>query len=85
MNGIELCERIAESWPDLPVIVITAFGTVEYAIAAIRAGAYDFIIKPFETRGPGGGAGARRRAPPAGGGGADAPQGGRGVHAASAS
>jgi two-component system, NtrC family, response regulator AtoC len=49
MNGLELCERIVESWPDVPGIVITAFGTVEHAIGAIRAGAYDFIIKPFET------------------------------------
>ncbi len=49
MNGLELCERIAESRPDVPAIVITAFGTVEHAIGAIRAGAYDFIIKPFET------------------------------------
>src|SRR4029453_10246191 len=49
MDGLQLCERIAETWPDVPVIVITAFGTVEHAIGAIRAGAYDFIIKPFET------------------------------------
>jgi two-component system response regulator AtoC len=49
MNGLALCERIAESWPDVPAIVITAFGTVEHAVGAIRAGAYDFIIKPFET------------------------------------
>ena len=49
MDGLELCERIAETWPDVPAIVITAFGTVEHAIGAIRAGAYDFIIKPFET------------------------------------
>jgi DNA-binding NtrC family response regulator len=49
MDGLELCERIAHTWPDVPAIVITAFGTVEHAIGAIRAGAYDFIIKPFET------------------------------------
>ncbi len=49
MNGLELCERIATNRPDLPVIVITAFGSLETAIAAIRAGAYDFITKPFDT------------------------------------
>ena len=49
MSGLELCERIVESRPDVPSIVITAFGTVEHAIGAIRAGACDFIIKPFET------------------------------------
>ena len=48
MNGIELCQRIAGSRPDTPVIVITAFGSLETAVAAIRAGAYDFITKPFE-------------------------------------
>jgi two-component system response regulator HydG len=49
MNGIELCERIVANRPDLPVVVITAFGSMETAIAAIRAGAYDFLTKPFET------------------------------------
>jgi len=48
LNGLELCERIAANRPDLPVVVITAFGSLDTAIAAIRAGAYDFIPKPFE-------------------------------------
>jgi DNA-binding NtrC family response regulator len=48
ISGIELCERLASSSASLPVIVITAFGTLDSAIAAIRAGAYDFITKPFE-------------------------------------
>jgi DNA-binding NtrC family response regulator len=46
MNGLELCERIVVNRPDVPVIVITAFGSLETAVAAIRAGAYDFITKP---------------------------------------
>jgi DNA-binding NtrC family response regulator len=49
MNGIELCERIVANRPDIPVIVITAFGSMETAIAAIRAGAYDFVTKPIDT------------------------------------
>ena len=49
MSGLELCERIAQNRPDIPVVVITAFGTFETAVAAIRAGAYDFITKPFEV------------------------------------
>jgi len=49
MDGLELCQRVVEIRPDIPVIVITAFGTVEHAIGAIRAGAYDFITKPIET------------------------------------
>ncbi|HEY2386341.1 MAG TPA: sigma-54 dependent transcriptional regulator [Candidatus Binatia bacterium] len=48
MNGLELCERIVAAYPDVPVVVITAFGSLETAIGAIRAGAYDFLTKPFE-------------------------------------
>jgi len=48
MTGLELCERVAANRPDLPVVVITAFGSLDTAVAAIRAGAYDFITKPFE-------------------------------------
>jgi len=47
MNGLELCTRIVENRPDIPVIVITAFGALETAIATIRAGAFDFVTKPF--------------------------------------
>src|SRR5215470_12252067 len=47
MTGLELCERVAQNRPDVPVVVITAFGSLETAVAAIRAGAYDFITKPF--------------------------------------
>jgi DNA-binding NtrC family response regulator len=49
MNGFELCERVAGRRPDTPVIVITAFGSLETAVLAIRAGAYDFISKPFDV------------------------------------
>jgi two-component system response regulator HydG len=48
MSGIQLCERIVANRPDIPVIVITAFGSLDTAVAAIRAGAYDFLTKPFE-------------------------------------
>jgi len=47
-NGLELCERILGSRPNLPVVVITAFGSLETAVAAIRVGAYDFVTKPIE-------------------------------------
>ena len=49
MSGLELCERIVTSRPDVPVIVITAFGSIQTAIAAIRSGAYDFVTKPLEV------------------------------------
>jgi two-component system response regulator HydG len=48
MDGIEFCSRLAANRPDIPVIVMTAFGSLETAIAAIRAGAYDFVTKPIE-------------------------------------
>ncbi len=48
MNGVDLCHRLGESRRDLPVIVVTAFGSLETAIATIRAGAFDFITKPFD-------------------------------------
>jgi len=48
MNGLELCHKATEAHPQLPVIVITAFGSLETAVQAIRAGAYDFITKPFD-------------------------------------
>jgi two-component system response regulator HydG len=48
MNGVELCRQIVESREHLPVIVMTAYGSMELAVGAIRAGAYDFVTKPFE-------------------------------------
>jgi two-component system, NtrC family, response regulator AtoC len=48
LDGVALCERVVANRPNLPVIVVTAFGSMDAAIAAIRAGAYDFIAKPFE-------------------------------------
>ena len=47
-SGIELCERAVAVQPGLPVVVMTAFGSLDTAVSAIRAGAYDFITKPFE-------------------------------------
>jgi two-component system response regulator HydG len=48
MTGLELCKRLLELRPTTPVLLITAFGSMDTAIAAIRAGAYDFLPKPFE-------------------------------------
>lgn len=49
IDGIQFCERITSNRSDIPVVVITAFGSLDTAVAAIRAGAYDFITKPFDT------------------------------------
>jgi two-component system response regulator HydG len=47
-GGLELCQRIVASRPDLPVMLLTGFGSFDTAVAAIRAGAYDFISKPVK-------------------------------------
>jgi len=47
-SGIELCEWLRANRPDVPCVVITGFGSLDTAIAAIRAGAHDFLPKPFE-------------------------------------
>ena len=47
MSGIELLKRIQVDFPGIPVIVVTAFGTVQSAVNAMKAGAYDYITKPI--------------------------------------
>jgi DNA-binding NtrC family response regulator len=46
MSGIELCEQLYVRYPDCAPIVLTGYGRLDTAIAAIRAGAYDFLTKP---------------------------------------
>lgn len=47
LSGIDLLKRIRVDFPDIPVIVLTAFGTVQSAVNAIKAGAYDYLTKPI--------------------------------------
>ncbi len=47
-NGIELVQHITRNWPDLPVAMITAHGSMESAIEALKAGAFDFVSKPVD-------------------------------------
>ncbi|PLY01681.1 MAG: sigma-54-dependent Fis family transcriptional regulator [Desulfuromonas sp.] len=47
-SGIDFCAEVHENRPDLPVVIMTAFGSLETAIAALRAGAYDFVTKPVD-------------------------------------
>jgi two-component system NtrC family response regulator len=47
LSGIDVLRRVRSQSPDIPVLVITAFGNVETAVEAMKAGAYDFIGKPF--------------------------------------
>jgi len=48
MNGLETFQAIHDLEPKLPVIIMTAYGTTETAIKAIKTGAFDYILKPFE-------------------------------------
>ncbi|MCI0407082.1 MAG: sigma-54 dependent transcriptional regulator, partial [Acidobacteria bacterium] len=47
-DGLEMLPRIKEVRPDLPVIIMTAFGTLQAAVQAMKRGAYDYITKPFD-------------------------------------
>ena len=48
LNGIEALKLIRKRWPSLPVVVVTAYGTIRLAVEAMKEGAVDFITKPFE-------------------------------------
>ena len=49
MNGMELLEECKKIKPDLPVIIMTAYGTIEMAVEAMKKHAYDYITKPFQN------------------------------------
>jgi two-component system NtrC family response regulator len=49
MSGIELLDELRRLYPDLPVIIMTAYGTVEKAVTAMKKGAFDYILKPFKN------------------------------------
>jgi two-component system, NtrC family, response regulator len=48
MSGLDVLRSVKAKAPDVPVVVITAFGSVDVAVEAMRSGAYDFIVKPFK-------------------------------------
>jgi two-component system response regulator AtoC len=48
MDGMELMRQVRLRWPDIPVIVMTAFASIDTAIRSIHAGAYDYVSKPYE-------------------------------------
>src|SRR2546426_2870333 len=49
MNGLETLRRIREASAKLPVIMMTAYGTTQMAIEAMKLGAYDYLLKPFDV------------------------------------
>ncbi len=48
MDGLELQARLAEAAPDLTVVIMTAYASVDTAVRALKSGAYDYIVKPFD-------------------------------------
>ena len=50
MSGIDLCKMIMQKYPDLPIIMLTALGTIDEKIEGFDAGADDYMVKPFEIR-----------------------------------
>jgi len=48
LTGLEVLRHVTTKVPDVPVVILTAYGTVEGAIEAVRAGASDFLLKPVE-------------------------------------
>ncbi len=49
MNGLEFCERVVANRPDIPVVVMTAYASLETAISALRVGAEDYVTKPVSV------------------------------------
>ena len=49
MDGNILLKKMKEHYPNIPVMLMTAYGTIEQAVAAIREGAVDYLVKPFEA------------------------------------
>jgi two-component system NtrC family response regulator len=48
VSGMDLLDRVRSEWPEIPVVIITAFATVQSAVQAMRAGAYDYLTKPID-------------------------------------
>ena len=46
-DGLQMLDQLCKRWPDIPVVIMTAHGTIDDAISAIKQGAYDYITKPF--------------------------------------
>ena len=49
LGGMRLCRQLHDDRPEIPVVVLTAFGSLETAVEAIRAGAWDFVTKPVDV------------------------------------
>lgn len=50
LDGNAVCKAVVDGRPDVPVVVMTGFGSMETAVQALRAGAFDFVTKPVEAQ-----------------------------------
>ena len=50
MSGMDILDTVQKQYPDITVIMITAHGTIDLAVDAMRAGAFDFLVKPFDAK-----------------------------------
>ena len=48
-GGFDVLDHVAKEWPDIPVVIITGFGTVKSAVEAMKKGAFDYISKPVDN------------------------------------
>jgi len=48
MDGMELMREVRTKWPHMPVMMMTAFASIDTAIRSIHEGAYDYVSKPYE-------------------------------------
>jgi two-component system NtrC family response regulator len=48
LSGMELLDKIHSEYPEVPVVIMTAFGSIQSAVQAMRAGAYDYLTKPID-------------------------------------
>ncbi len=48
IDGLEVLRRVKETWPDTAVLIMTAYATVDTAVNAMKAGAFDYVVKPFD-------------------------------------
>src|SRR6476469_2239886 len=48
LSGLELLAKIRSEYPEIPAVIITAFGTIQSAVEAMRNGAYDYLTKPID-------------------------------------
>ncbi len=49
MDGTSLLKQVKQNYPDVPIMLMTAYGSIEQAVDAIREGAMDYLVKPFEA------------------------------------